>query len=450
MGNDWGSRHTAALALLLAACSGGKTVDLGGDEQLLIGGGGACDSSGIGRGSFYVGTYDALNKLEGCREIHGHLRIARLDNPDLTPLSELRVIDGQLEIGAREYEWYTFTDPDLVLVPGDGEIWDEEFELPQRGEVWFPSLAGLGSLESVGDVLLSGIGDPDLAELASLRRVGGYLMIEGAPALGELSALEGVGIGGLTLLVAPEIVSLQGFTPATPSLTHVYINDAPKLVDISALAGVEVMESTLILSQTGVQNLDALAGLGWVGEEINISYNPELLDVTGLNGLVRTAVFELRNNPKLAAVPPFRRLDHIESLVITGNDALETLDLTMPSLEGEDADVRNLPYSWTWRFVDVDFNAGLRRLVLPQKMIVMDQVSVRSNGSLEQIDLGGLESTDVLSIHSNQVLSTVVAPRIRTVDELTVKDNPFLSLAPFAGVQTFVLDTSGNADELAP
>lgn len=449
MRKSWSVGGCGALGLLLAACSGGKTVDLGGDEQLLSGGGEVCDASGIGRGSFYVGTYDALSKLEGCREIHGDLRIGRLDNPDLTPLSELRVIDGELELGARGYGWYVFLDSEVVLVPGGAEIPDDDYELPQLGEVWFPSLAGLGSLESVERLTFEGIGVSDLTELASLRHVGGALMIEGAPALRDLSGLEGVGFSGLTLLLVPELVSLQGFTPADAlQLSYLNIHYAPKLIDISSAAGIESMDG-IALSQTGLQTLDAFAGTGWVQGPITISDNQELVDITGLDGLYRVTNFELINNPKLALVPRFRRLDHIETLQISGNDALEELDLTMPGLE-DDAEYRNLPDTWPWRLLAVDYNPRLARLVLSQKVSVMDQVSVRSNDSLEQLDLGGLESTDVLLINSNPALSTVVAPAIRAVDELTVKDNPLLSLAPFAEVRTFVSDLSGNADELAP
>jgi hypothetical protein len=453
MRKDWGTRgRTAALplGLLLAACSGGKTVDLGGNEQLLSAGGEVCDSSGIGRGSFYVGTYDALRKLEGCREIQGDLRIARLDNPDLTPLSELRVVDGELEVGAREYEWYVFLDPELVLVPGESEIADVDYELPQLGDVWFPSLAGLGSLESVERLTFEGIGVSDLAELASLRHVGSSLVIEGAPALRDLSGVEGVGISSLTLLLVPELVSLQGFTPALPlQLTHLNIAYAPKLVDISSLAGIESMDG-IILSETGLQTLDALADLGWVQGPVTISYNQELVDITGLDSLYRVTFFELMNNPKLALVPPFTRLAHIESLQISGNDALEALDLTMPGLEDNVDEERNLPYAWPWRLLEVDYNSRLERLVMSQNARLMDEVRVRANQSLVELDLGGLESTDVLLINANPALSTVVAPAIRTVDELTVRDNPLLSLAPFAEVRTFVSDIVGNADELAP
>jgi hypothetical protein len=439
-----------ALGLLLAACSGGKTVDLGGDEQLLSVGGAVCDSSGIGRGSFYVGTYDALSKLEGCREIHGDLRIARLDNPDLTPLSELRVVDGELELGAREYEWYAFLDPALVLVPGEGEIPDDDYELADLGEVWFPSLSGLGSLESVARLTLQGIGASDFTELASLRHIGDDLLIEGAPALRDLSGLERVGIDGLTVYLAPELVSLQGFTPADRLLLdHLVLSYAPKLVDISALAGLDSVNGNVIFSATGLENLGPLASLGWIFDALTIEGNPELVDIMALDGLYRVTILELMNNPKLAAVPLFTRLDNIESLQISGNDALEELDLTMPGLE-DYADNRNLPYTWPWRLLEVDYNPRLKRLVLSQNVSVMDEVSVRSNDSLEQLELGGLESTDVLLINANPLLSTVVAPAIRTVDELTVKDNPLLSLTPFAQVRTFASDMSGNADELAP
>jgi hypothetical protein len=104
--------------------------------------------------------------------------------------------------------------------------------------VWFPSLAGLGALEGVHDLVLDGIGAVDLAELGSLRRVGGTLRIGDAPALRDLNGSRAVSIGGLSLSTVPELVSLEGL-PAVDQLEHLIFREAPNLVDIAALAGVQ-------------------------------------------------------------------------------------------------------------------------------------------------------------------------------------------------------------------
>jgi hypothetical protein len=103
-----------------------------------------------------------------------------------------------------------------------------------------------------------------------------------------------------------------------------------------------------------------------------------------------------------------------------------------------------------WRLLQVDGNPGLRRLVVPRRALSVDEVYVRSNESLSELDLGGLTIMDMLFISRNAALSIVQAPYIRRVAELTVNDNPLLSLAPFADVETFVSNLGGNADELAP
>jgi hypothetical protein len=447
MRKSWSVRACTALGLILAACSGGKTVDLGGGEQPLAGEGGpVCDQSGVATGDFYVGSYDALRKLDNCREIRGNLTIGKLDVPDLTPLSELRVVDGTLHLGVFAYEASMGISPsDLVVVPGAGEAPDFVLTHPP-GEVWFPSLAGLGSLETVHDLVLDSIGAVDFAELGSLRRVGGTLMIGAAPALRDLSALRAVSIGGLSLSGVPELVSLEGL-PAVDQLERLIFREAPKLVDIDALTGVQEVLGELSISRTGITNLDALGVLRWALGGINIEENLELIDLEGLDGLETVTWVALHNNPKLAVMPRFSRLESIESLQIHYT-ALEALDLALPSLAPDGRP--SYPVNFPWRLLEVANNSRLKHLTLAKKVTTLETLIVSQNDSLEQLDLGGLESANGLNIEANPALDTVVAPRLRTVDGLYVVDNPLLSLAPFAEVQTFVTEVSGNADQPAP
>jgi hypothetical protein len=455
MRNSWGSCLAAALPLVLGACSG-SVVDLGGeqgeDEQ---GGSGVdgpvCDRYGIATGDFYVGTYDALRKLENCREIRGNLSITPLDVPDLTPLGELRVVEGTLVLGAYtalSVEDAALTWPGFVIVPGEGEPIRLGNEVPE-GQVFFPSLAGLGSLESADSLELHWIGSADLSELTSLRTVAERVLIGSAPALSDLNGLDGVEVGGLLLSDVPELVSIGGFElPADRGMTTLSIDRAPKLVDLTALVPLEWVTAPINLVQTGLQDLGGLAGLRFAGAGIHIVQNPELIDVTALDGLESTTILELVENPKLLRLPRFPTLRFIESLIINGNDALEEVVLEMPELTNSGLGRRTS--ADMWRLLQVDGNPGLRRLVVPRRALSVDEVYVRSNESLSELDLGGLTIMDMLFISRNAALSIVQAPYIRRVAELTVNDNPLLSLAPFADVETFVSNLGGNADELAP
>jgi hypothetical protein len=451
MRNSWGSWLGVALPLALAACSG-NVVDLGGDEQGVTGADGpVCDRYGVATGDFFVATYDALRKLENCREIRGDLWIAPLDVPDLSPLSELRVVEGTLGLGAFTYrDDMELTWPGVVVIKGEGEPLRFRDEIPE-GQVFFPSLAGLGSLETVNSLQLTWIGSTDLSELTSLRTVAEYLSIGSAPALTDLNGLQGATVGGLDLSDVPELVSLDGFEPpAELGLATLMVIRAPKLVDLTALAQLQQVGALLMLTETGLQSLDGLAGLAWPDSGISIERNPELVDVTALDGVESTTFIQLEANPKLQRVPSFRNMRYFEGLVINQNDALEEIVLDMPELASAGPSARNTLYINAWRLLQVDRNERLRRFVMPRRAQALDEVYVRLNDSLEEIDLGGLAVADALFISRNPALSSVRADYINRVDELTVSDNPLLSLAPFAEVETFVSNLGGNADELAP
>jgi hypothetical protein len=450
MRKDWGSRSGgAALGLLLAACSG-DVVDLGGGEQGLAGEGGpVCGRAGVASGDFYVGTQSALRQLEGCREIQGSLLIGQLDQADLSPLSELTRVDETLWLGAFPFENVEASWPGIVRLLGEGEL--EPRDTPSSDDpVWYPSLAGLGSLESVRVLQLEGIGASDLSELSSLRGVGDTLWIAIAPRLSDLSALEGVVIHGLYLLGVPELVSLRGFeVPADHQLTELTISTAPQLVDITALAGLEMVDGPVSLSGTGLETLDGLSGLGWTTGGLSISRNDALVDITGLDQLVETTFLVVDGNPKLERVPEFSRLERLQSLVLTGNDALQDFTPEMPELEFSLGRARNLPFSMPWRLLQVDSNPRLTRFAMPRRADALEEVYVRANDSLQELDLGGIQTLDLLFISRNPSLDNVVAPWTQTVDKLTVMNNPLLSLAAFADMKTFVTTASGNADEPA-
>lgn len=204
------------------------------------------------------------------------------------------------------------------------------------------------------------------------------------------------------------------------------------------------------ISETGLENLDGLLGVRWADGGMTLTRNPALVDITGLDMLNTVTYVILEQNPKLERLPDFTALREIESLLVTQNDSLQELAPEMPILQFALADSGNGPYGSPWRFIQVDRNPSLTRLVLPRRAEQLAEVRVHANDRLQELSLGGSEKLDLLVITENPRLSSVDARYVQTADELRVRDNPLLSLSAFARVKTFVTNASGNADELVP
>jgi hypothetical protein len=251
---------------------------------------------------------------------------------------------------------------------------------------------------------------------------------------------------------APELISLRGLNlSSSRALLAITLANVPKLSNIEALSPVTQVMGDVSLINTGLENLDALAGFVFAPNGVAIIGNAVLSDITGLDGLRSVSAIHIRDNPKLKLVPQFSQLVGLEVLTVVGNAELEELASAMPSM------VANFGYSTggqvfdvPWQRVEVSDNPALTRFALSRRIVSINNVFVHGNGSLEELDLGRLVNLDRLSITENSSLSTVVVRRIETIDELEVTGNPLLSLAPFAAVQTFVTDASDNAPEAAP
>jgi hypothetical protein len=434
------ARTTAlSLGLLFAACSG-QTVDLGGDEQGLDEGGPACPA-GVASGTFYVSTQSALEQLEGCREIRGSLFIGRFA-ADLRALSALRVVTDELHIGALPYSDLQTTMPDIVLVNDEFGAEDERYR--------FPSLAGLGSLDTVRTLGLTGIDVRDLGDLASVRSIDDRLQIIDAPFLTDLSGLEGATVHGLRVASAPELVTLSSFAlPADHQLEVLTLDAVPKLTEIAAFGGVELVHEPISLTNTGLAELGPFSQLISAEGGIGIAGNAELVDITALDRLALAPSLVLEDNAKLERLPEFSELRRLGVFIVRGNGALRELAPEMPGLVAEE-DGDTQVFTTEWRLFQVQDNAALERVVLPGDASFLTKMFVARNGQLRELDTGGLRYLDTLSITDNPSLSSLIVRRIRTIDELTVTGNPGISLEPFARVQTFIVRADDKAAEAAP
>jgi hypothetical protein len=427
-------RMSAALSLsalvlpALACLSGcGEAYNLGADEPAAEEES-TCDGLVSTSGTFFARNQAEVDALRGCRELPGALQIRAPDRDSasfsLAPLSELEVVDGLLSISGP-----------------------------------LQSLAGLESLQRVASLQLVDLLVSDLAPLASLgsvqrgpadERVRGLISIERCDELIDLTGLENLTTwSSLRLQDLENLVTLEGLqTPL--QVEEVEISTAPSLADVSALATLQHVQR-FSLSYTAVANLDgfALETAGSVG----LSFNDALTDLDGLG-----------------------RLRALDTLVIIENDGL--LRIELPSLEdfaaitiAHNAVLRAVPHykantgSWPQAFgvddyesylrpsralFDVGDNPQLESIILPTDFTDIEQVAIYQNASLKTLELGNLIQSNHIWIKDNASLDTVSAPALVRVDELSILNNPALSVTPFANVQTFEREVTGNLDELAP
>lgn len=435
----------AAIALVLgaAACSE-SVVDLGSNESALGGESGAiCQESAVATGNFFVASPSGMEMLRGCEAVRGDL-VIDVTAGDLSPLQDLEVVEGRLSISGRGYEEVSRSIEGLVLLGAPS--------MPARpaGDTswWRASLAGLDSLQRVGGLTLSNVAASDLHDLSSLRQIDSSLEIDNTT-LVDLTGLEAAEVAALLLTVNRELVTLNGLTLGKQGVADwITIAASDKLANIDALSRVVRVEQGLTLALTGLENLDALIGLQYA--DLAIRDNPRLDDITGLRDLRGAGTILIADNPELRRVPPFTTLESLEQLYVSRNATLEELVMTLPNFQPAvafggvgrtRADEHELPVE----MIQVDGNSRLEHFALSGSLPTIANLLVLDNDSLQDVRLDTVENMLLLSIRGNDGLETVSASSLKTIAELELKDNPLLSLEPFAEIQTFVSDTSGNA-----
>ncbi|MBL8975536.1 MAG: hypothetical protein JNK56_33355, partial [Myxococcales bacterium] len=213
-----------------------------------------------------------VDRMHGCTSVGGRLDIMGDDIVDLGPLAALVKVGNYLDIRAN---------PALT------------------------SLAGLEQLESVGTLYIdSNPALTDLEGLRGLRSVGG-IGVSQNPALTSLKGLRNV-----ALLLSPSplvFVSANAQLGSLAGIEGIVASDEvqlalvanPALADLSALAGVDRLESLDLSGNTGLTTLAGLEQLSHVGAGLSLRGNDALLDLDGLSGLREVGYLALATNAAL-------------------------------------------------------------------------------------------------------------------------------------------------------
>jgi hypothetical protein len=423
-------RILAATSLAaLAGLSGcnGDAYNLGEDEAPGEQGG-ACNVDVSSSGSIFALNQADVDALSGCRELPGALYIrvpaAEQDTFTLAALSELEVVLGTLSIAG-----------------------------PLR------SLEGLESLEQAGSLVLERLPVSDLTPLANLRilqgapmtdvRSSGILQIVQCDELIDLRGLESLTTwSSLSLLGLDSLVTLDGLQ-APPLVEAIEISQVPRLADVSALAPVEVA-ALFSLVQTAVEKLDDFALEN--AQSVTIYQNHALTDLDGLTDLLSFDNLSVHDNDALLRVE-LPSLEDFSVITIVGNAVLRAVPHYRANLHRGGQPWRGADYGYTRpsrNLFEVGDNPQVESIALPTNFTDIERIAIYQNPRLTALDMGSLQRSNALWIQDNAVLADVAAPALGRVEELSIVNNPALSVAAFVNVQTFVRTMTGNLDEPAP
>jgi hypothetical protein len=226
---------------------------------------------------------------------------------------------------------------------------------------------------------------------------------------------------GTLTIRSPTLRSMDAL--GNPSVLRVITGDLvveenPELADLSGFSGLERIDGSLLLTATGMENLDGFESLRFVGTDsfadaLVIADNPALADVTALGGLTRLATsIVIANNAALTSAAGIDRLASTSNVTIANNALLSEL-----------AGLTELENAMS---LTVAANPSLATLSLPS-LVEAGSFSVTSNEALATVSLPLLERAQTLTFAENQALTSVgTLDALTDVDLLVITGNPML------------------------
>lgn len=312
----------------------------------------------------------SLQPFAGIKELPGGLQLRQLSELEsLADLHDLEHIGGPLTI--KDSAKLT----DLQALAG---VTGMTGDLLIEGLPMLESLEGLHNIQHIGGRLA--VDDcPVLADLDGLRglqRIDDRMHVRGLPitSLHGLEALTMVGEPSakaalVTLGDLPQLTSLAGLAiewhdahqvwiyrtrisdidalAGASELYNLWLTENDELIDLAGLESLVVVHDTLSLGgNTNLVDLGALGSLKSVGGltltdtaltdlalpalqkvgDLRITLNPQLVALSGLDGLTSLGSLVLEHNPALVTLPDLSALMQVEGdLVLRSNDALTTV-----------------------------------------------------------------------------------------------------------------------------
>jgi hypothetical protein len=267
-----------------------------------------------------------------------------------------------------------------------------------------------------GDLVIAGVFDPELRNLAPLTTVTGNVAIAGDPLFSTLGGLAGVQtIGGALLVQGNDALADLTGAGAIPSLGELDVIGNAHLPDLTGLEPLGCTTALRVLDDPELASLTGLDGHRCIGA-LTLAHDPALTDVAALDQLAEAAAFELdtvpvpeRFAPQLTSVAgalriadeTFRRLDlpllaSVGELDVEDDNLLETIDL--PALR----------VAATARFANDHALAGLR----------LDLASAQTIELAALPALAAVQLGDVPTLDGNLAIEHTALPDYRAFESI--------------------------------
>jgi hypothetical protein len=288
---------------------------------------------------------DFVNTYPNCTEINGNLVISGADITDLTGLSMLDTILGDLSIYENplllqleglnavrliNQRLSIFDNESLSDLNGLNALKTVRFDLGIYRNDALASLSGLDSLRSVNIGGLSIVENPVLTDLDGIRNldyIGSEISIVNNDNLTDLTGLSNISIIENWLLISNNnlLPNLEGFENLTEIQGYMEIENNDALSDISALENITSIGLDFrIYDNDLLTNLDAFSNVTAIGGSMGIRDNIALTNIDGLSnvssfGGAGLAIF---NNDLLTNLDGLRSIDSLAGLLIFNNEIL--------------------------------------------------------------------------------------------------------------------------------
>lgn len=293
---------------------------------------------------FAANSQQDVTLLSECKQARADLQLQAVDIYDLTALSRLQTVRGELSIGP---------------ISGDGVL---------------PSLDGLDRLQSVGALSIQNL--PQLEDLQGLGMLvhAGNVDIRACRGLRDLFGLDTLRevSGRLRLVNNAALTTLQG-TPALRALDELVIDSNASLTSLRG-------------APSQLTRLTALT----------VEHNPKLKSLDGADALTRARNLFVSDNAQLARLGRFPKLRSLDLLEVADNPTLIALG-EFPALQGSDElelVLRN--------------NTRLPKLSGLEHVARAYNVSISGNSELSSLTGLGLEHIQNLLVLSNNASLTTL------------------------------------------
>ena len=262
-----------------------------------------------------------------CTAINGNLIINGVDIVDLSPLSGVTSITGNVEIG----DSLTIPSNELLQsLQGLNNVMSIGGDLIICNNSMLRSLGGFSSLQEVGgDIIIKNCEVLETFEFIVLRSVGGSWICRNLPRWIGFGYFSGGTSGGsftflpgdLIIENCPSFVSWGGFVFIETIGGNLYVIDCPAIPSIELPRLIRLLGCLHIINNQLVIDLRGLDNLTVIGENIRIVNNPTITNLDNLSNLqIINGSLEIINNPMLDNIDGLSNLNMIsDSLVIRDN-----------------------------------------------------------------------------------------------------------------------------------